>query len=79
MMPGECLFFLFIYVSRVNYIYIHIYKKKKRYKLYPNQLYSYIQDKPEELERYFEKTEIETKHGTKTLYMKYKKEEDILR
>ena len=52
--------------------------KKKRYKLYPNQLYRYIQDKPVELKRYFKKTEKETKHGTKPLYMKYKEEEDIL-
>ena len=72
-------FFVHLCFTCKLYLYTYIYKKKKRYKLYPNQLHSYIQDKPEELERYFEKTEIETKHGTKTLYMKYKKEEDILR
>ena len=61
---------------------------KKRYTLYPNQLYRYIKEKhyktkttedDSELGTYFEETEIETKFGPRTLYMEYKEEQDALR
>ena len=60
---------------------------KKRYELYPNQLYRHISSNihknrkiyKAQLKRFFEKTTIETKDGPKDHYMNYKEQEDYLR
>ena len=60
---------------------------KKRYELYPNQLYRHISENihknekmyKAQLETFFEKTTIETEYGPKDYYMSYKEQEDYLR